>query len=130
MNNDELSRLKKIMREKLRGEIEQLRAERGKMSRAQIAKEIGISERYLSDVLNTDKSIGFDVIMKITDYFNVSFEWLIGREDHKRPADKIECYIKNNKRYASEHSSEQPEKIRDAVAVILLLFLLEFLLLK
>ena len=46
-------------------------------------------------------------------------------EDHKRPADKVECDIQDNKRYASEHSSEQPEKIRNAVAVILLLFLLQ-----
>lgn len=86
MNEDEISCLNDKMRDRIREAIDDLRSRSGKkLTLTDIAEEIGISYRYLNDILNKKTNITFDKIVRLTDYFNVSFEWLIGREDHKKP---------------------------------------------
>ncbi len=81
----DISDMRRILRRRLRKRVEEIRSESvDNMTLPEIAKEIGISYRYFNDILNKDTNISFDIIIKLIDYFDVSFEWLVGMEDDDR----------------------------------------------
>ncbi len=59
--------------------IRALRKER-KLSQAEIAKEVGMSARGYQD-LELGAKPGFDNLLHIADFFDVSVDWLMGRTD-------------------------------------------------
>ena len=60
--------------------IRALRKER-KLSQAEIAKEVGMSARGYQD-LELGAKPGFDNLLHIADFFDVSVDWLMGRTDN------------------------------------------------
>lgn len=59
--------------------IRALRKER-KLSQAEVAKEAGMSARGYQD-LELGAKPGFDNLLHIADFFDVSADWLMGRTD-------------------------------------------------
>ncbi len=59
--------------------IRALRKER-KLSQAEVAKEVGMSARGYQD-LELGAKPGFDNLLHIADFFDVSADWLMGRTD-------------------------------------------------
>ncbi|MBR4226584.1 MAG: helix-turn-helix transcriptional regulator, partial [Candidatus Methanomethylophilaceae archaeon] len=82
MNRTELSDIRRNFRSRLRQKIRELRAERtDTVTLEDMAKEIGISYRYLSEMLNRDTNVSLEVLLALTDYFGVSVDWMLGLDD-------------------------------------------------
>ncbi|MBR3475675.1 MAG: helix-turn-helix transcriptional regulator [Candidatus Methanomethylophilaceae archaeon] len=85
MDKSDFVRMRSTLRGRLRQRIKELRSESvDSLTLPEMARGIGISTRYFSDILNKDTNISFDVIIRLIDYFDVSFEWLVGMEDDDR----------------------------------------------
>lgn len=61
--------------------IRALRKER-KLSQAEVAKEVGMSARGYQD-LELGAKPGFDNLLHIADFFDVSADWLMGRTENR-----------------------------------------------
>ena len=59
--------------------IRQLRKERH-LTQAEVAKEVGLSARGYQD-LELGAKPGFDTLLHIADFYDVSVDWLMGRTD-------------------------------------------------
>ena len=59
--------------------IRMLRKEK-KLTQAEVAKEVGLSARGYQD-LELGAKPGFDNLLHIADFYDVSVDWLIGRTD-------------------------------------------------
>lgn len=53
------------------------------MSQTEIANFLGISQRAYSHYEKADREISLDSLVKISDYFNVSIDYLLGRTNKK-----------------------------------------------
>mgnify|MGYP000344391040 FL=1 len=62
--------------------IRQLRKERH-LTQAQVAREVGLSARGYQD-LELGAKPGFDNLLHIADFYDVSVDWLMGRTDNPR----------------------------------------------
>ena len=60
--------------------IRQLRKDRH-LTQAEVAKEVGLSARGYQD-LELGAKPGFDNLLHIADFYDVSVEWLMGRTDN------------------------------------------------
>ena len=60
--------------------IRQLRKERH-LTQAQVAREVGLSARGYQD-LELGAKPGFDNLLHIADFYDVSVDWLMGRTDN------------------------------------------------
>lgn len=60
--------------------IKKLAEKRGKSIR-QISLDLGISENYLYRFNNSDKKLGSEILERLADYFHVSVDYLLGREE-------------------------------------------------
>ena len=60
--------------------IRMLRKEK-KLTQAEVAKEVGLSARGYQD-LELGAKPGFDNLLHIADFYDVSVDWLIGRTDN------------------------------------------------
>ena len=60
--------------------IRMLRKEK-KLTQAEVAKEAGLSARGYQD-LELGAKPGFDNLLHIADFYDVSVDWLIGRTDN------------------------------------------------
>ena len=60
--------------------IRQLRKDRH-LTQAEVAKEVGLSARGYQD-LELGAKPGFDNLLHIADFYDVSVDWLIGRTDN------------------------------------------------
>ena len=50
------------------------------LSQRQLAKEIGVSNVTIHRIIHGQENVMLDVLDKIADYFEVSIDWLVGRE--------------------------------------------------
>lgn len=50
---------------------------------ARLAKETGIRSRNINRYLAQEFMVSIDTLIKIADYFNVTLDYLVGREDSK-----------------------------------------------
>ncbi len=57
-----------------------LRTEKG-LSRKELAEKLGVSVRLISYWENNQRECDFNMLIKIADYFGVSIDYLLGRED-------------------------------------------------
>ena len=60
--------------------IRQLRKDRH-LTQAEVAKEVGLSARGYQD-LELGAKPGFDNLLHIADFYDVSVDWLLGRTDN------------------------------------------------
>lgn len=60
--------------------IRQLRKDRH-LTQAEVAKEVGLSARGYQD-LELGAKPGFDNLLHIADFYDVSVDWLMGRTDN------------------------------------------------
>jgi transcriptional regulator with XRE-family HTH domain len=61
------------------------------ITRYQLSKATGVPQSSLSDFLNDKSTPKYESMKKIADYFNVSVDYLLGKEDIKKaPAEKAE----------------------------------------
>ena len=60
--------------------IRQLRKDRH-LTQAEVAKEVGLSARGYQD-LELGAKPGFDALLHIADFYDVSVDWLMGRTDN------------------------------------------------
>ena len=60
--------------------IRVLRKEK-KLTQAEVAKEVGLSARGYQD-LELGAKPGFDKLLHIADFYDVSVDWLMGRTDN------------------------------------------------
>ena len=59
--------------------IKELRLEKG-LSRKNLAEKLFVSERLISFWENGQRECGFDMLIKIATLFNVSIDYLLGKE--------------------------------------------------
>lgn len=78
------TKLTKKFQERL-DDLVQVEKKTKKMTDTRIADEIGISKASLSKYLNDNAEIGINSLVKIAEYFNVSFDYLLGFSDIKSP---------------------------------------------
>ena len=57
-----------------------LRTEKA-LSRKELAEKLGVSVRLISYWENNQRECDFNMLIKIADYFGVSIDFLLGRED-------------------------------------------------
>ena len=86
MNDDDLEEMRRTFRSRVKRKIEEVRSESTDvLTLEDIAGEIGISYRYLIKILNHDTNVSLEVMLRLMDYFGVSFEWLVGMEEPDAP---------------------------------------------
>ena len=50
----------------------------------QVANEVGIGKSFLSQVESGKKSVSFEKLVRIADFFEVSTDYLLGRTDNPK----------------------------------------------
>ncbi|MFI3164116.1 MAG: helix-turn-helix transcriptional regulator [Bacillota bacterium] len=71
--------MKKFYNEKFNTSFEELRLKHG-MSVNQVAKAVGINQPTLARYLSGETKLNLETACKLADYFNVSVDYIIGRE--------------------------------------------------
>ncbi|MBQ8444317.1 MAG: helix-turn-helix transcriptional regulator [Clostridia bacterium] len=61
--------------------IRELRIEKG-LTRKQLANSLLVSERLISFWENGQRECGFDMLIKISNIFEVSIDYLLGKTDY------------------------------------------------
>ena len=59
--------------------LKELRIEKG-LSRKELAEKLFVSERLISFWENSQRECGFDMLIKIATLFDVSIDYLLGKE--------------------------------------------------
>ena len=62
--------------------LKELRMKKG-LSQVKLAMELNIAQNTLSRYETGEREAGYDMLIKIADYFNVSIDYLLGRTDEK-----------------------------------------------
>lgn len=65
-------------------QIKKLSDER-KISLKDLANKLGFGENYFYNMKNTKSSPSSEVLLKVADYFHVSVDYLLGREEQPAP---------------------------------------------
>ena len=60
--------------------LKELRIKKG-LSQVKLAMELNIAQNTLSRYETGEREAGYDMLIKIADYFNVSIDYLLGRSD-------------------------------------------------
>ncbi len=63
--------------------LKDLRKEKG-ITQLQLAMELNMSQNTISRYETGVRQAGYDELIKIADYFNVSIDYLLGRTDEKQ----------------------------------------------
>ncbi len=71
--------MKKFYNEKFNTSFEELRLKHG-MSVNQVAKAVGINQPTLARYISGETKLNLEAACKLADYFNVSVDYIIGRE--------------------------------------------------
>ena len=69
------------MNNKFSERVYELRIENN-LSRAQLALNLNVSERLISYWENGKRECDFDMLLKISDLFTVSVDYLLGKKDY------------------------------------------------
>ena len=103
--------------------IKKLAKERSKSLR-QVTFDLGFGENYLYSLKN-GKRPGTDTLEKLADYFHVSVDYLLGREDEKSASDQkdLKKFLDDNLNYGMTYdgqnlSKEDKEKLKVALTQI------------
>ena len=64
--------------------IKEIRLQNG-ISQKQLALAIGVAQNTLSQYENGKRAPDFDTMARISDYFHVSVDYLLGRDEEKPP---------------------------------------------
>ncbi len=64
--------------------IKEIRLQNG-ISQKQLALAIGVAQNTLSQYENGKRAPDFDTMARISDYFHVSVDYLLGRDEEKLP---------------------------------------------
>ena len=67
----------------MQNRIRELREERG-MNQEALAGLVGVSQQKISKVERNTDSLGIDLLIEISDYFEVTTDYLLGLSDEKR----------------------------------------------
>lgn len=62
--------------------LKDLRKEKG-ITQLQLAMELNMSQNTISRYETGERQAGYDELIKIANYFNVSIDYLLGRSDKK-----------------------------------------------
>lgn len=62
--------------------LKDLRKEKG-ITQLQLAMELNMSQNTISRYETGERQAGYDELIKIADYFNVSIDYLLGRTEDK-----------------------------------------------
>ena len=62
--------------------LKELRKEKG-ITQLQLALELNMSQNTISRYETGERQAGYDELIRIADYFNVSIDYLLGRSDKK-----------------------------------------------
>lgn len=62
--------------------LKELRKERG-ISQLKLALDLSVNQNTISRYENGEREAGYDMLIKIADYFNVSIDYLLERTDNK-----------------------------------------------
>lgn len=62
--------------------LKDLRKER-KMTQLQLAMELNMSQNTISRYETGERQAGYDELIKLADYFNVSVDYILGRTDKR-----------------------------------------------
>ncbi len=84
-----------INKELLGKRIKQLRVQKG-LSASELAKRIGLSRPALSLVETGKRGISIEIAKKLSEFFNVSVDYLLGNTDDPTPPKRIEIKDKIN----------------------------------
>lgn len=84
MNDEEIDFYKKTFGKSFSSLLYEMRVANRSQTEGMVAKDIKISHRHFSNIKNGDHNLTFDKILRIMDYFDVSFEWLIGKTDQRK----------------------------------------------
>ena len=102
--------------------IRQLR-EKNNISRENFSKKIGVSYAALSKYETGKRQPDYDTLQKIADYFEVTTDFLLGREEKKSPSwgdqDEFESWVNDptvNKFY--KEFNESPEERKKALLAV------------
>lgn len=69
------------MKTTIAGRLEELRAEHG-ISISELAAMTGVSRPYLSEIESgKNTNIGLPILIELADYFGVTLDYLVGREE-------------------------------------------------
>ena len=60
--------------------LKELRKARG-ISQVKLAMDLGMSQNTISRYETGERQAGYDELIRIADYFNVSIDYLLGRTD-------------------------------------------------
>ena len=66
----------------LNGRIKQLSTERG-ITQVELAKKLNVSKQAVSNWENDNIQPSIEILMKLSDYFSVSCDYLLGLDDKK-----------------------------------------------
>lgn len=71
--------MKEFYNEKFNNSFDELRTKHA-MTTNQIAKAVGINQPTLARYLSGETKLSLDAVIKLADYFNVTVDYIIGRE--------------------------------------------------
>lgn len=102
--------------------IKQLREREG-LQQNDFAKKIGVSNVVLSRYESDERKPDYDTLQKIADYFEVSTDYLLGREEKKSPSwgdeAEFEAWMKDPQVYKLyKEFSESPEDLRERLLAV------------
>lgn len=103
--------------------IKKLAKERSKSLR-QVTFDLGFGENYLYSLKN-GKRPGTDTLEKLADYFHVSVDYLLGREDEKSAQDQkdLKKFLDDNLNYGMTYdgqnlTDEEKERLKIALTQV------------
>lgn len=63
--------------------LKELRKEKG-ISQVKLAMDLCVNQNTISRYENGEREAGYDMLIKIADYFNVSVDYLLERTDNRK----------------------------------------------
>lgn len=100
--------------------LKELRIERG-LLQSDIAKIIDKSERTVGFYETEERDMGTETLSKLSDFFNVSIDYILGKSDIRNPeevnTDKINIGL--SKKDYNPPTKEQQEKIEEYARFVL-----------
>ncbi len=97
--------------------------ERLGIQQKEFAKKIGVSNVVLSRYESDERKPDYDTLQKIADYFEVTVDNLLGREEKKMPSqdneDEFDKWVNNPEVYKFyKEFNESPEERREALLAV------------
>lgn len=92
---------------------------RGGQTSYRIGKDTGISNRLLDYWRKGEKMPGAENLKKLADYFGVSTDYLLGKEQKKEPAAEIGNELKGDEAELLNAFRSAPHSTQEAIRILL-----------